>query len=198
MDALNRLTHLRPVDAAALPLVRDLQAKSTKPCSHSPPPRPEGTRPNPLCISPTLGERRGGTVPLLCPCGTLTRGGLGRGGLHRGDVWRAIALGLLCFLMIAPLIMAIFISFKSPSQFARVPFTPTLPLRWENYEFAARVVSQFLLNSIIVSGVTVVGVLLLSSMAAYAFSMIDFPGRSFVFYAVLALMMVPAQIGKDS
>ena len=52
-----------------------------------------------------------------------------RRGLHRGDVWRTVILGLLCFLMIAPLIMAIFISFKSPSQFARVPFTPTLVRR---------------------------------------------------------------------
>lgn len=118
---------------------------------------------------------------------------LGRG-LYRGDLWRAVTLGLLCFLMIAPLIMAIFISFKSPSQFARVPFMPTLPLRWENYQFAAQVVSQFLLNSVIVSGITVIGVLLLSSLAAYSFSMINFPGRSFIFYAVLALMMVPASL----
>lgn len=77
-----------------------------------------------------------------------------RAGIHRGDLWRAIVLGLLCFLMIAPLIMAIFIPFKSPSQFARVPFVPTLPLQWANYQFAAQIVSQFLLNSIFVSGLT--------------------------------------------
>ncbi|MBV7333535.1 carbohydrate ABC transporter permease [Chloroflexi bacterium TSY] len=57
-----------------------------------------------------------------------------------------------------------------------------------------QIVSQFLLNSIIVSGATVIGVLLLSSLAAYSFSMIDFPGRPVVFYAVLALMMVPASL----
>ncbi|MBV7333536.1 hypothetical protein KFU94_35950 [Chloroflexi bacterium TSY] len=68
-----------------------------------------------------------------------------RRSLRRGDLWRVIVLGLLCFLMIAPLIMAIFISFKSPSQFARVPFTPTLPLRWENYQFAGQIVGWFIL-----------------------------------------------------
>ena len=114
--------------------------------------------------------------------------------LHRGDLWRSLTLGVLCALMIAPLIMALFISFKSPSQFARVPFLPALPLRWENYEFAAQIISQFLLNSIITSGATVVGVLLLSSLAAYSFAQIKFPGRAFVFYAVLALMMVPASL----
>ena len=114
--------------------------------------------------------------------------------LHRGDAWRTSALGILCALMIAPLIMAVIISLKSPSQFTRVPFLPTWPLRWENYEFAVQVISQFLLNSIITSGATVIGVLLLSSLAAYSFAQIRFPGRTFVFYAVLALMMVPASL----
>ena len=96
--------------------------------------------------------------------------------------------------MIAPLIMAIVISFKSPFQFTRVPFLPTLPLRWKNYEFAAQIISQFLLNSIITSGATVIGVLLLSSLAAYSFAQIRFPDRTAVFYAVLALMMAPASL----
>ncbi|MCZ0939837.1 MAG: carbohydrate ABC transporter permease, partial [Caldilineaceae bacterium] len=96
--------------------------------------------------------------------------------------------------MIAPLVMAVIISLKSPSQFTRVPFLPTWPLRWENYEFAVQIISQFLLNSIIASGATVIGVLLLSSLAAYSFAQIRFPGRTFVFYAVLALMMVPASL----
>lgn len=110
------------------------------------------------------------------------------------DLWPPLTLSLLCFLMIAPLIMALVISLKSPSQFSRVPFVPTLPLRWENYDFAWQIISQFLLNSIMVSGATVIGVLVLSSLAAYSFAQIDFPGRSFVFYAVLALMMVPASL----
>ena len=115
-------------------------------------------------------------------------------GLHRGDGLRTLAMGLLCVLMIAPLVMALLISFKSPSQFTRVPFLPTWPMRWENYEFAWQIISQFLLNSIIASGATVIGVLLLSSLAAYSFAQIRFPGRTLVFYAVLALMMVPASL----
>ena len=135
-------------------------------------------------------ERRGESVAAIAGGPAHSQ----RRGLHRGDSWRIPALAILCALMIAPLIMAIVISFKSPSQFTRVPFLPTLPLRWENYEFAVQVISQFLLNSVITSGATVIGVLLLSSLAAYSFAQIPFPGRTPVFYAVLALMMVPASL----
>jgi len=75
-----------------------------------------------------------------------------------------------------------------------VPFRPTLPLRWENYAFAWLIIRQFLLNSIICSGATVIGVLLLGSLSAYSFARIDYPGRTFVFYAVLALLMVPSSL----
>ena len=135
-------------------------------------------------------ERRGESVAAIAGGPAHSQ----RRGLHRGDSWRIPALAILCPLMIAPLIMAVIISFKSPSQFTRVPFLPTLPLRWENYEFAVQVISQFLLNSVITSGATVIGVLLLSSLAAYSFAQIPFPGRTPVFYAVLALMMVPASL----
>ena len=135
-------------------------------------------------------ERRGESVAAIAGGPAHSQ----RRGLHRGDSWRIPALAILCALMIAPLIMAIVISLKSPSQFTRVPFLPTLPLRWENYEFAVQIISQFLLNSVITSGATVIGVLLLSSLAAYSFAQIPFPGRTPVFYAVLALMMVPASL----
>jgi ABC-type glycerol-3-phosphate transport system permease component len=96
--------------------------------------------------------------------------------------------------MIAPLIMAGIISLKSPSQFTRVPFLPTRPLRWENYSFALQIVKQFMLNSVVVSGATVIGVLFLGSLSAYSFAIIDYPGRAFLFYTVLALMMVPSSL----
>jgi len=111
--------------------------------------------------------------------------------IFRGDWWRVIVLGVLCILMIAPLLMAFFISFKTIPQFVRDPFIPTFPLHWENYMLAWEIVRSFILNSIIVSGATVIGVLLFASLSAYAFAILDFPAREFLFYMVLALMMVP-------
>jgi len=49
-------------------------------------------------------------------------------------------------------------------------------------------------NTIIVTAVKVVGVLITSSLAGYAFARIDFPGRNVLFALYLAVLMVPYQI----
>ena len=110
----------------------------------------------------------------------------------RGDWWRNVILGLFLVGGVAPLVMAFLISLKTIPQFARQPFALTFPLHWENYGFAFEIVLEFIRNSMIVSGVTVVGVLLLASLSAYAFGILEFPGRQVMFYLVLALMMVPS------
>ena len=110
----------------------------------------------------------------------------------RGDWWRIVLLGLFLVGGIAPLVMAFLISLKTIPQFARQPFALTFPLHWENYGFAFEIVLEFIRNSIIISGVTVVGVLLLASLSAYAFGILEFPGRQVLFYLVLSLMMVPS------
>jgi len=110
----------------------------------------------------------------------------------RGDWWRIVLLGLFLVGGIAPLVMAFLISLKTIPQFARQPFALTFPLHWENYGFAFEIVLEFIKNSMIVSGVTVLGVLLLASLSAYAFGILEFPGRQVLFYLVLSLMMVPS------
>ena len=54
------------------------------------------------------------------------------------------------------------------------------------------VLAPYMLNSIIVSGSSVVGVVVLSCFAAYAFARFRFPGREMLYYMVLALMMIPS------
>jgi len=140
--------------------------------------------------------QEGVEAAVYLPGGSDTfRGVTGRRRRSRwGDWWRSCVVGVVCFLSIVPLIMALIVSLKAPSQFARVPFWPTMPLRWENYAFAWMIVREFMLNSIICSGATVIGVLFLGSLSAYSFAVIEFPGRRLVFYAVLALMMVPSSL----
>jgi len=116
------------------------------------------------------------------------------GHVFQGDWWRIIVLGVLGSLMIAPLIMAFFISLKTIPQFARNSFGLSFPLHWENYTFAWGIVRRFILNSVIVSSVTVIGVLLFASLAGYAFAVLEFPGKQILFYLVLALMMVPSAL----
>ena len=49
----------------------------------------------------------------------------------------------------------------------------------------------WLTNTIIYSVSGVVLVLLLASLAAYAFAKIDFPGRGWLFWVIIAMMMIP-------
>ena len=110
------------------------------------------------------------------------------------DAVRVLALTFMCGLSLLPLVMAFFISFKTIPQFARVPFLPTLPLHWRNYLSAWEIVRLFLFNSVFTSGLTVIGVLVLGSLAAYSFAILRYPGREFFFYLVLALMMIPSTL----
>jgi putative chitobiose transport system permease protein len=55
-------------------------------------------------------------------------------------------------------------------------------------------VARFFLNSIVVALVTVVLNLLITSLAAYPFAKMKFPGRDVIFYLLLATFIVPPQL----
>ena len=49
----------------------------------------------------------------------------------------------------------------------------------------------YFVNSVIYTTAVVFGILVVSSLAAYAFSRLDFPGKNFFFYMFVAAMMIP-------
>ncbi len=49
----------------------------------------------------------------------------------------------------------------------------------------------YLLNSIVYPATVVAGVVLIASLAAFAFSRLNFPGKNFFFYMFVAAMMIP-------
>jgi len=69
----------------------------------------------------------------------------------------------------------------------RRPTLATLADTWSRLHFF-----DYFLNSLQVTGLTVIGVLAVYSLAGYAFAMIDFPGRRFVFWFFVALLFVPS------
>lgn len=105
-----------------------------------------------------------------------------------------IGVGLL---VSAPIFIGIFTSFKLPADVINYPPT-IIPEAWtlENYVMAwqANPFGRFLINSAIQSGVITFFQVLFSVLAAYAFSMLDFPGRNLLFYLVLATLMVPFEL----
>ncbi len=64
---------------------------------------------------------------------------------------------------------------------------------FENYYLAVSKsdFGRYFLNSVFYTASVVFGIVIISSMAAYAFSRLKFPGRNFLFYMFLAAMMIP-------
>lgn len=114
-----------------------------------------------------------------------------------GDVFVQIALLSLGVLISMPIFIAFFTSFKVPSQV--ITFPPHLiPREWtmQNYQvaFESTPFGRYLLNSTIQSGVITVAQVLFCILAAYAFAILDFPGRNAIFYLVLGSLMVPFEL----
>ena len=60
---------------------------------------------------------------------------------------------------------------------------------WNRADFA-----HYFLNSVIITGVTLIGLLVTSTLAAYAFARIEFPGRNLIFTVLLASLMIPETV----
>ncbi len=74
-----------------------------------------------------------------------------------------------------------------------------LPTRWlfTNYIQAWDQVGYFpryFANTIFIASATVLGVLITSTLAAYAFARMEFPGRETLFMVLLATMMIPFEV----
>ncbi len=97
----------------------------------------------------------------------------------------------LLFLTMIPYMVMVIRSFKSLNQVGISQVFPTLPLHYGNYINAWNSISRFMLNSVIVVVFTLIGVLILSTITGYVFARYNFPGREFLFWLVMALLMIP-------
>lgn len=112
-------------------------------------------------------------------------------------LWYAI----LCAVAVAtvfPFVWVFFTSLKGP-QDAIYSVPPQLIPHDFTFANYARVWNQlpvlkFFLNSIAVTGATVILNLLFTALAAYPFAKMKFPGRDLIFYVLLATFIVPPQL----
>ncbi|MHB9033983.1 MAG: carbohydrate ABC transporter permease [Anaerolineae bacterium] len=125
---------------------------------------------------------------------TKSSGSAWRAFWRTGDWWHHIWLIVLLFLMFVPIMMMLIISFKTIAQFSMDPFFPTFPLHPESYERAFNVVKIYILNSFIISGISVIGMVILATLTAWAFARYPFPGRDLLYYMILALLMIPGEL----
>jgi multiple sugar transport system permease protein len=99
-------------------------------------------------------------------------------------------------IMVAPLVWTILLSLKANSALvgnSGAALSP--PYTLENYAaiFGNYLTMRWLLNSLIVSLGTTIGVLILSSLAGYGFARLDFPFRKTLFVLVLLGLAIPQQ-----
>ena len=119
----------------------------------------------------------------------------------RGDAFRTLgshlvllALGLF---FVLPFYWLVSTSLKSDLEVFKMPpvWVPK-ELLWGNYARAVSYVPFFLFlkNTLVISGLSVVGTVLSSSLVAYSFSRIKWAGREPLFFLLLATMMLPGQV----
>ncbi len=111
-----------------------------------------------------------------------------------------VVLVLWAILAVAPFIFVLMNALKSNAEYTTDPIGPPPMIRLENFAEAiaggrlALPFARFFVNSVFVTGVTTVLVLLLAAMAAYAMSRVHFPGVRVVLGFSLAVLVIPAPV----
>jgi len=120
-----------------------------------------------------------------------------RGRLISGYIGRI----LLCFVFGLPLVFMIVSSFKSDDQiFADLSsvnaFLPSGSVSFDNYTavFDRVPFTTFLINSIIISVITVVLGIIVNSLAAFALARLNFKGRKVILAIIIATLIVPFEV----
>ena len=103
-----------------------------------------------------------------------------------------VLIGVSC-VCIFPLAWTFSSSLKTQATvFSDMSFFPANP-QWHNYidAWTKGNFGIYFMNSFFYTTVVVLGVILVSSLAAYAFSRFQFPGRNFLFLLLISTMMIP-------
>jgi ABC-type glycerol-3-phosphate transport system permease component len=107
------------------------------------------------------------------------------------DLVIGLVLGILGFVTFVPVIMLLQLSLKNEQQMADAMWLPSWPLRFSNYAKASRIMGPYMVNSLLFVVGTVTVSIVFSTLSAYALGRYDFPGKGFLFMAILGLMMIP-------
>ena len=101
------------------------------------------------------------------------------------------ALGLLVVFSFIPLVLTIFMSFRSYGQVLIDFWALPDPWLWQNYVTAWNNVGVNILDSLGYSLASTLLTMALSGVTGYVFGRHRFPGKEFLFLLILALIMIP-------
>ena len=103
-------------------------------------------------------------------------------------------------LMMIPFFWMLLTSLKTRAEvFAAPPLSLPTGAHWDNYErmwnaFGDVTFGAFFLNSLKIAGLNTIGELFACSLAAFAFAVIPFRGRTFLFGVLMATLIIPFQV----
>ncbi len=113
------------------------------------------------------------------------------------DVLWYLMLGLMGVIFVFPFFWTVSSSLKDVSELFTFPPTilPAVP-QWQNYPRVLEKVPfvVWVGNSLYIVVLSTIGIVLTSSLAAYAFARFQFRGRDLIFLITLGTMMLPAQV----
>jgi len=111
------------------------------------------------------------------------------------NVFLYVVLSLGSIVMVLPMYWTVAASFMSRAEAIATRWVPS-QLRVENYINAWQEAqfSEYFVNSVIITTITVTGIVVFSSLAAYAFARMDFTGKNFLFSLLLATIFIPEMV----
>lgn len=119
-----------------------------------------------------------------------------RGGLRGALTY--LALSIWAVVVLFPFYWMVLTSVKSYAAYnsEHIPTFFTLSPTLENYvqAFTAVPLGGYLLNTLIFAVITTAVMVVVSTLAAYAFARLRFPGRDLVFGFFLSMMMIPSEL----
>lgn len=109
-----------------------------------------------------------------------------------GQILVVLSLLMLAVFVLYPLVILIVRSFRDYYEDIANPFSFPRSFTFNNYLNAWPSVRDAYVNSMVTTLVVTIGTVIISSLLAYAFVRFNFPGKKFLYYLILAVMMVPS------
>lgn len=103
-----------------------------------------------------------------------------------------IIMLILMFFAFVPIFIMIIMSFKSNWEVYNDFFALPKKISWGNYIKAFNYLYVNMGNTLFVVAVAVILTIVVSALGGYVFATMKFPGKSFLYYSLLALIMIPS------
>lgn len=133
------------------------------------------------------------TTQSTTPQWVSSRNAIGRA----GQPWVYLTLIALSILFTFPFVWTVLTAFKAPQEIFTFP-PPFLPatFMWNNFAEVWRQAPflTFLVNTLTVASLSIIGDLVTASLVAYGFARFRFPGRELLFLLVLSVLILPEEV----